>query len=54
MGDFNAHNTARGNEALTMRLLNLVYAVTMLIVNELSVCNGRWTLECGDKKSVIN
>ena len=26
----------------------------MVISNELPVCKGRWTWECGDKKSVID
>ena len=57
MGDFNAH-IGRGEEEVAnrngRRLLNLAYVGDMVIGNELHVCKGRWTWECGDKKSVID
>ena len=57
MGDFNAH-IGRGEEEVPnkngRRLLNLAYAGNLVIGNELSVCKGRWTWECREKKSVID
>jgi len=57
MGDFNAH-IGLGDEQHPnrngQRLLNLVWADGLVIGNELPQCQGRWTWECGQKRSVID
>ena len=57
MGDFNAH-IGLGEEVTPnrngRRLLNMTFAANMAIVNELSICEGRWTWESGSKQSVVD
>ena len=57
MGDFNAH-IGLGDEQQPnkngQRLLNVMWAGGLVIGNELPQCQGRWTWECGQKRSVID
>ena len=56
-GDFNAHiglgeeNSANKNGK---RLLALVESSGLVIGNKLSICKGRWTWECGERRSVVD
>ena len=57
MGDFNAHiglGTEQQPNRNGRRLLNLVWAGELIIGNELPQCQGRWTWECEQKRSVID
>ena len=48
MGDFNVHI------GLGQKLVSFVWACDMRVGKELPECTGRWTWECGEKKSVID
>ena len=57
MGDFNAHiglGTEQQPNRNGRRLLNLVWDGELIIGNELPQCQGRWTWECEQKRSVID
>lgn len=36
------------------RLVNLVWSCDLMVGNELSECRGRWTRECGEKRSMTD
>ena len=36
------------------RLVKLVWACDLIVGNELPECRGRWTWECGEKRSVMD
>ena len=57
MGDFNAHiglGIEQRPNTNGPRLLNLVWACELVIGNELPQCQGRWTWEREQKRSVID
>ena len=57
MGDFNAH-IGLGEEQLPnkngQKLVNFVWACDLRVGNEHPECTGRWTWECGEKRSVVD
>lgn len=57
MGDFNAH-IGLGDEQSPnwngQRLVNLLWSCDLMVGNELSECRGRWTRECGEKRSMTD
>ena len=57
MGDFNAHIRLGEEQSLNrngQKLVSFVWACDLRVGNELPECTGRWTWECGEKRSVVD